>query len=159
MGVRVAMHSRMPGSVDVLTGGELAPSLAEGDERRERTDRRHDTTPGRRGDKQAPRKRRILALLGDVGVIVVLVAAIIFAVNHARPIFAGQPSVAQSLAERVPLTKPLLAPVTPAPQDTGRLAELIASPQFKVDSAAFAADLVHTGRMSQERADSIAYYA
>ena len=152
------MHFRMPGSVDVLTGGELAPSLAEGDERRERTDRRHDTTPGRRGDKHAARKRRIFALLGDVGVIVVLVAAIIFAVNHARPIFAGQPSVAQSLAERVPLTKPLLAPTIPAP-DTGRLATMMASPQFAVDSAAFAADLVRTGRMSQQRADSIAFYA
>src|SRR5947207_12266784 len=158
MGVRVAMHFRMPGSVDVLTGGELAPSLAEGDERRERTDRRHDTTPGRRGDKHAARKRRIFALLGDVGVIVVLVAAIIFAVNHARPIFAGQPSVAQSLAERVPLTKPLLAPTIPAP-DTGRLATMMASPQFAVDSAALRADLVRTGRMSQERADTIAFYA
>ena len=156
------MHVRMPGSVGVLTNGELgspSSSLTQEGERRERADRPHDGTPGRRGDKHAASKRRILALLGDVGVIIVLIAAIIVAVNHARPIFAGQPTVAQSLAERVPLTKPLLAPVTPAPQDTGRLAALIASPQFKVDSAAFAADLVHTGRMSQERADSIAYYA
>jgi len=80
--------------------------------------------PGRRGERLSIRKRRVLALLGDIGVIIVLVAAIIFAVNHERPIFAGQPSVAQSLAERVPLTKPILAP-TPSP-DTGRLASLLA---------------------------------
>jgi len=113
--------------------------------------------PGRRGERLSIRKRRVLALLGDIGVIIVLVAAIIFAVNHERPIFAGQPSVAQSLAERVPLTKPILAP-TPSP-DTGRLASLLASPAFAADSANFAADLVRTGRMSQARADSIAYYA
>jgi hypothetical protein len=152
------MHLGMASSVDLLTGGELASPFTPEGERREQTDRRHDTMPGRRGSRRGHRKRRILALVGDVGVIIVLIAAIIFAVNHARPIFAGQPTVAQSLAERVPLTKPLLAPVTTA-KDTGRLAQLLASPQFKIDSAAFAADLVHTGRMSQERADSIAYYA
>jgi soluble lytic murein transglycosylase-like protein len=99
----------------------------------------------------------MLAVLGDAGAIVVLIAAIVFAVSHERPIFAGQPTVVQSLAERVPVTKPLLAPS--APKDTGRLAALLASPQFVADSAAFASDLVRTGRMSQDRADSIAYYA
>ena len=93
-----------------------------------------------------------------MAVIVVLVAAIIFAVNHSRPIFAGQPTVVQSLTERVPVTKPILGPLV-VPKDTGRLAQLLASPQFAQDSAAFAADLVRTGRMSQERADSIAFYA
>ncbi|HEV8234970.1 MAG TPA: transglycosylase SLT domain-containing protein [Gemmatimonadaceae bacterium] len=132
------------------------PIEDEGD-RRARADRRHDTVPGRRGERLSIRKRRVLALLGDIGVIIVLVAAIIFAVNHERPIFAGQPSVAQSLAERVPLTKPILAPT--ASPDTGRLASLLASPAFAADSANFAADLVRTGRMSQARADSIAYYA
>src|SRR5438874_799170 len=166
MGVRVAMHVCMPGPADALTrGGDLIPPPpspstlpAAESERRERSGRRHDTTPGRRGDRAAITKRRVLALLGDVAAIVVLVAAIVFAVNHERPIFAGQPSVAQSLAERVPLTKPLLAPATAAP-GTGRLAALMASPQFATDSAAFAADLVRTGRMSQERADTIAFYA
>jgi soluble lytic murein transglycosylase-like protein len=96
--------------------------------------------------------------LGDIGAIVVLIAAIIFAVNHERPIFAGHPTVVQSLAERVPAAKPILGALT-APKDTGRLAELVASPQFAADRAAFASDLVRTGRMTQERADSIAYYA
>ena len=148
----------MPASGEVRIEPEVTPIPIEDEgERRARTDRRHDTVPGRRGERLSIRKRRVLALLGDIGVIIVLVAAIIFAVNHERPIFAGQPSVAESLAERVPLTKPILAP-TPSP-DTGRLASLLASPAFAADSANFAADLVRTGRMSQARADSIAYYA
>lgn len=148
----------MPASGGVRIEPEVTqgPIEDEGD-RRARADRRHDTVPGRRGERLSIRKRRVLALLGDIGVIIVLVAAIIFAVNHERPIFAGQPSVAQSLAERVPLTKPILAPT--ASPDTGRLASLLASPAFAADSANFAADLVRTGRMSQARADSIAYYA
>jgi len=152
------MLGRMAASGEVPIEPEVTqlPIEDEGD-RRARADRRHDMVPGRRGERLSIRKRRVLALLGDIGVIIVLVAAIIFAVNHERPIFAGQPSVAQSLAERVPLTKPILAP-TPSP-DTGRLASLLASPAFAADSANFAADLVRTGRMSQARADSIAYYA
>lgn len=102
-------------------------------------------------------KRRLLTFLGDIGAIIVLVAAIVFAVNHEQPIFAGQPTVVQSLADRVPLTKPLLA-TKPSP-DTGRLATLLASPEFTADSAKFSQDLVRTGRLSQARADSIAYYA
>src|SRR5262245_30541330 len=121
---------------------ELAPELSampiedEG-ERRTRTDRRNDKAAGRRGRRISARKRRALALAGDILVIVVLVAAIIYSVQHARPIFAGQPTVAESLARRVPIAKPLLPPTTPPP-DTGELAARLASPQFAADSAAFA---------------------
>ena len=156
-GVRVAMFGIMPGSGDVLTNAPLGPSSAE-EKRRERQDRRSEGTPGRRGAASHITKRRVVALVGDMVALIVLIAAIVFAVNHERPIFAGQPSVVQSLADRVPATKPILAPLA-APADTGRLATLLKSPQFAIDSAAFAADLVRTGRMSQERADSIAYYA
>ncbi|HKN64937.1 MAG TPA: lytic transglycosylase domain-containing protein [Gemmatimonadaceae bacterium] len=138
-----------------LTDTPLTPTPG-ADDRRERQDRRGQATAGRRG-KAKSRNRRIAALVGDLGAIVVLVAAIVFAVNHARPIFAGQPTVVQSLTERVPITKPILTPT--APPDTGRLAALMASPQFAADSAAFSEDLVRTGRMKQERADSIAFYA
>src|SRR5690349_9898758 len=156
MGVRVAMLGRMAGSGEVLIEPGLSPVPVEDEaERRARNDRRHDGAPGRRGEKISARKRRVLTLLGDLVAIVVLVAAIVFAVDHARPIFAGQPTVAQSLTERVPLTKPIFTPKA----DTGRLAQVLASPQFAADSANFAADLVRTGRMSQARADSIAYYA
>ena len=131
----------------------LAPNTA-GTERRERRDRRQEQAAGRRGGNRQSWKRRFLPVVGDIAAIVVLVAAIVFAVNHARPIFAGQPTVVQSLAQRSPETRP-----TPSPgPDTG-LAALTSSPEFERDRAAFAADLVRTGRMSQDRADSIAFYA
>jgi soluble lytic murein transglycosylase-like protein len=148
------MSASMPATGE-RTETPLTPTPA-GSDRREREDRRGQATAGRRGTATS-RKRRIAALVGDLAAIVLLVSAIVFAVNHARPIFAGQPTVVQSLTERVPMTKPILTPAAPA--DTGRLAALMASPQFAADSAAFSEDLVRTGRMKQERADSIAYYA
>lgn len=149
------MVASMP-EAEVLTNTPV-PAAPVASQRRAQSDRRDESTPGRRGRPRS-RKRRIFTILGDVGAIVVLIAAIIFAVNHERPIFAGHPTVVQSLAERVPAAKPILGALT-APKDTGRLAELVASPQFAADRAAFASDLVRTGRMTQERADSIAYYA
>ena len=148
------MSASMPATGE-LTSAPLSPSPAVHD-RRDRSDRREHGSDGRRGSAKG-RKRRIAALVGDLAAIVVLVAAIVFAVNHARPIFAGQPTVVQSLTARVPMTKPVLTPAAPA--DTGRLAAMMATPQFAADSAAFSEDLVRTGRMSQERADSIAFYA
>lgn len=148
------MLTRMPVMGEATAGRLLVPTPP-GNDRRERRDRRQESAAGRRGAGRASWKRRVLPLVGDIAAIVVLVAAIAFAVSHERPIFAGQPSIAQSLAQRVPVTKPVLAPSA----DTGALAALTASPQFAKDRAAFAADLVRTGRMSQDRADSIAYYA
>lgn len=145
----------MPWMGEAATRELLVPAPT-GTDRRERRDRRQESSAGRRGTPRISGwKRRVLPLLGDLAAIVVLAAAIVFAVTHEKPIFAGQPTVVQSLAQRVPATKPLLVPST----DTGQLAALVASPQFEKDRAAFAADLVRTGRMSQDRADSIAYYA
>lgn len=146
----------MPGSGGLLVGPRLT-AVPLGGEQRARGDRRVEATPGRRGPKISARRRRLLSVVGDITAIVVLAAVIVFAVNNERPIFAGQPSIIQSLSEHATLTHPELAP-QPAP-DTGRLATLLASPQFAADSANFAADLVRTGRVSQARADSIAYYA
>ena len=101
--------------------------------------------------------RRVLGIAGrDLIIILVTVAAIVFAVRRARPIFANQPTVVQQLTTRVPATKAVLAPT---PADTSRAARVTARPEFERDRRAFAADLVKTGRMSQARADSIAYYA
>lgn len=149
------MKTRMP-TMGEATSPELLVPAASAMDRRERRDRRQESTAGRpAAERAAGWKRRLLPLLGDLAVIVVLMAAIVFALNHEKPIFAGQPTVVQSLAQQVPVAKPLLAPSS----DTGQLAALVASPQFEKDRQAFAADLVRTGRMSQERADSIAYYA
>ena len=92
----------------------------------------------------------------DLVIVVTTVAAIAYAVNHAHPIFANQPSIAAEITKVVPASRVLL---TPPSQDTSKLAELVKSPNFERDRSAFAADLVKTGRMDQARADSIAFYA
>lgn len=126
-------------------------------DRRAASDRRKDASGGRRNAKRDERRRVLLLLARDAVMIVVLIATIVFAVNHVNPIFAGSSTVAQSLAERAPETRPVVVPVEPS--DTGALAEALNSPRGTADRQAFAEDLVRTGRMSQERADSIAYYA
>jgi hypothetical protein len=75
----------------------------------------------------------------DVAIAIGAASAIIFTVQRIHPIFANQPSIATSLTRAVPATKAVLAPT---PADTSRLAQIIASPQFARDRAAFAADLV-----------------
>jgi hypothetical protein len=131
-------------------------------DRRQNGDRRAappDPSTAPDGDRRAPKREskwlRWLGVAGrDVGIIIGTVTAIVFCVDHAKPIFANQPSLAAQLTNTVPATKAVITPT-----DTGQLAKLLASPQFEKDRAAFAADLVKTGRMSQARADSIAYYA
>jgi hypothetical protein len=120
------------------------------------------TSPGSGRRTANPPKRdsrwmRWLGIAGrDVGIIIATVTAIVFCVNHAHPIFANQPTLAEQLSKTIPLSK---VGVTASPKDTGNLAALLASPHFEQDRQAFAADLVKTGRMTQARADSIAYYA
>jgi soluble lytic murein transglycosylase-like protein len=125
-------------------------------ERRHASDRRAEPDEGRR----APRRDvwvRWLGIAGrDLVIIIVTVGAIVFAVRQARPIFANEPTVVQQLTTRVPATRAVLAP---PPSDTSRAARVTARPEFERDRRAFAADLVKTGRMTQARADSIAYYA
>jgi hypothetical protein len=112
-------------------------------------------TGGRRA--QSPdRWTRWLGVAGrDFLIIVGTVSAIVFSIRHEHPIFANQPSLAAELTRVMPAAKTVLA----TPGDTGKLAALERSPNFARDRAAFAADLVKTGRMDQARADSIAYYA
>jgi soluble lytic murein transglycosylase-like protein len=94
----------------------------------------------------------------DVAIALGALVAIVFAVRQTRPIYTTQqPKVVAGLAKRAPSVARAL--VGPTPVDTSKIDQLMASPQFEHDRQAFAADLVSTGRMTQERADSIAYYA
>ena len=119
-------------------------------------DRRAEPDAGRRARSVSPWRRRLVVAGRDLLIVVAAASAIVFAVRHERPIFANQPSVAQSLTTRIPATRAVL---TPKPPDTSKVAQITASPEFERDRRAFAADLVATGRMDQARADSIAYYA
>jgi len=127
-------------------------------------DRRHGEdrliAPKRRasGPKHHGRLAR-WSLVGvrDVAIALGALVAIVFAVRQTHPIYATQPTVVQALSQKAPnVTRTL---VGPTPADTSKVEQKMASPQFERDRQAFAADLVATGRMTQARADSIAYYA
>ncbi len=136
---------------------EAAPGAApQAANRRQSRDRRVGGDAGRRGPQPSLWWRRLRVGGRELVVGLVAVGAIVFAIRIIHPIFANQPTVVAQLTQKVPATKAVLAPT---PADTTALAKLVASPQFAHDQQAFAADLVKTGRMSQARADSIAYYA
>lgn len=124
-------------------------------DRRLAQDRRADARSGGRPPRAHGWLHWLTVAGRDLLIVITTVAAIAYAVNHAHPIFANQPSIAAQITKVVPASRALLAP----PQDTGKLADLVKSPNFERDRSAFAADLVKTGRMDQARADSIAYYA
>ena len=94
----------------------------------------------------------------DAFLVAASIGAIVVSVRHVHPIFANQPTVVASLTKAIPAAKAALAAPEPL-KDTSQIAQLVSSPEFDADRRAFSADLMKTGRMSQERADSIAYYA
>ena len=146
----------MPDLIDSSLAVHEPPQVDEGD-RRSHDDRRTAPSAERRGAKRTLWGRPIGKVTRDIVIGAVSLAAIVFCVEHIHPIFADQPSVVASLTQRVPATKALAT--SSAIADTGKIAQVVGSAAFERDRAAFAADLVKTGRMSQERADSIAYYA
>ena len=136
-----------------------SPRELESADRRSTADRRQAAQDGRRHTGGVRRSRLIRRIGRDAFIVASLVFAIVFTIHRVHPIFANQPTVVASLTKEIPAAKAVLnMPETPV-KDTGRLGQLLSSPQFETDRRAFAADLVKTGRMSQARADSIAYYA
>ena len=136
-----------------------APTEPQSAERRRGADRRSDPGPDRRGSAQSLWSRRAIRLSRDLLLAAAAIGAIVFTVRRLHPVFANQPTVVESLTKAVPAAKAVLKePVKPV-TDTGRLGQILNSPEFERDRKAFSADLMKTGRMKQERADSIAYYA
>jgi hypothetical protein len=146
----------MPDPIDPSLA-HLEPQTLDEAQRRSVDDRRSEPNGDRRGAKPSWWRRPAGKVTRDVLIGAASLAAIVFAVERIHPIFADQPTVVASLAERVPVAKALATPSVP--KDTGKIAQIVGSSEFERDRAAFAADLVKTGRVSRERADSIAYYA
>lgn len=138
------------------------PAQTEPTDRRERNSRGGDrrAEPGEtRRARRPSRWARWSGIAGrDALIILGTVSAIVFSIRHVNPIFSGQPTVAASITKALPIAKAAF-PNAASPQDTSQIAQMMASPQFEKDRQAFAKDLVSTGRMTQARADSIAYYA
>jgi len=97
----------------------------------------------------------------DFLTIVTLIAAIGYTASLMRPIYAGRAPVVGEVLRSVSAPTPSAVPAMPVP--TGAFADSVArieaSPEFAEQKRRFASDLVRTGRMSQERADSIAHFA
>ena len=149
----------VPTAANVLTPSDEPAASRSRSEHRRADDRRAVRAPGRRGKKQSAWVRYLGIAGRDLGIIVATLSAIIFSVRHTHPIYANSEPVAQALIKRAPvITKTVLAP-PPVVKDTSPIERLVNTPEFKADRTAFAADLVATGRMSQARADSIAFYA
>ncbi len=137
----------------------MSDSIIPETDRRVATDRRATAGAGRRVTLASAARAQFRSLRNaalDAGIIVTLVAAIGFTVQHVRPIYAGKAPLAQQIVARV--TSPPFVPAA-STTDTSISARVVQSPSFERDRKAFAADLVRTGRMSPGRADSIAYYA
>jgi soluble lytic murein transglycosylase-like protein len=111
----------------------------------------------------ANRRRRMWKRIGRDGLtIVTLLAAIGYTASQMRPIYAGSAPVVGDVIRSVAAPAPP-PEIPPAPVMTGAMADSVAlieaSPEFADQKRRFSADLVRTGRMSQERADSIAHFA
>jgi len=121
-------------------------------ERRSRRDRRSEGDGGRRG---RPKKQRSFwrAAVRDLIAIALLGTAIVLTVSVVRPIYSAKGPVAKEIL------KGAARPGVVTPVDTSLEARAVATPGFEDDRKAFAEDLVRTGRVPQERADTIAFYA
>ena len=146
---------------------EPQPTGPASERRTHRERRRTPATRDRRGAPPPPSRfrRAVRTAGGYLFAIVTLTCVIAYTVTRMRPIYAGRAPIAQELAARVPAAKPVL-PIIEAVvtgrnprRDTAVVNRFTNSPQFAADKQAFAADLVRTGRMSPQRADSVASYA
>jgi soluble lytic murein transglycosylase-like protein len=113
------------------------------------------------------RKRTLQRIARTLLAAVTLLAAIGYTASLMRPIYAGKTRVVGEMLRAVAPPAPVPASDTlltgPANFTSGALADSVASiersPEFAEQKRRFAADLVRTGRMSEERADSIAHFA
>ena len=122
----------------------------------------------RRSPQKTPptkRNRTLQRVARDVIAVVTLLAAIGYTVSLMKPIYAGQAPVVGNVIRSVAPPQDSAPPAlsTPTGLAAGALTDSIrsieASPEFAEQKRRFAEDLVRTGRMSPERADSIARFA
>ena len=120
-----------------------------------------DTTQDRR-TQPAPKARRGKwpRWARDGALAISAVAAIAYAATVTKPIYAGRAPVVGDVLRTVGnQPPPAPAPTLPSGPLADSVRTIEASPEFAEQKRRFAADLVATGRMSQERADSIAHFA
>ena len=98
-------------------------------------------------------------LARDGAAVVLLLVAIGYTASVMRPVYAGRAPVVGDVLRAVEPPSPS-APEQLTPSALAdSIARIEASPEFAEQKRRFAADLVRTGRMTPERADSVARFA
>jgi hypothetical protein len=120
-------------------------------ERREKTDRREQSSEGRRARR---RTSTLSYVLQSVVAVLVLLGVIIFTVRHTRPVYATRGTVADELRRRAPEAAAVLVP-----EDSTPMQRFMASEKFHEEKRNFYEDLMRTRQLDSARADSIATYA
>jgi soluble lytic murein transglycosylase-like protein len=130
----------------------MADDVTSGERRHNRTDRRDQTSEGRR----APRRRpsTLSYVLQSLVAVLVLLGVIIFTVRQTRPVYATRGTVAEELRKRAPEAAAVLVP-----DDSTPMERFMASEKFQDEKRNFHADLMRTKQLDSARADSIATYA
>ena len=96
----------------------------------------------------------LVYVLRSIGLIVVLVLVIVYAVENTNPIYAGHGTLAEGLRKR--------GSESPAPiaaGDSTQIDQLMATPKFEAEKRNFFQDLIRLKQVDSARADSIARYA
>lgn len=96
----------------------------------------------------------ITTVLRTLGLIVVLLLVILYAVLNTNPIYAGRGTLAEELRKR---SEEIPAPASPT--DSIRTERLMSTPKFRAEKRNFFEDLMRLKQVDSARADSIAQFA
>ncbi|CAN5917865.1 hypothetical protein BH11GEM1_BH11GEM1_09500 [soil metagenome] len=122
-------------------------------ERRDQGDRREGQQgQGRRGDTKRP--SGLLYVLRAVGLVVVLVAVIVYTVANTRPIYSTSGTLGDELRKRAPGMAGVIAP-----NDSTHVDQLMATAKFQAEKRNFFEDVMRLKQVDSARADSIAQFA
>ena len=122
-------------------------------DRRARGDRREGSAgTGRRGGTRA--MSGLVYVLRSLGLILLLLAVIVFTVVNTRPIYSTSGTLGDELRKRAPGLA-----ATIAPGDSSHVDQLMASPKFQQEKRNFYEDVMRLKQVDSARADSIAQFA
>jgi hypothetical protein len=117
-----------------------------GDRRKDGDRREGGAADSRRGAKKAT--SGLVYVLRSLGLVVVLVLVIVYAVVNTKPIYTGQGTLGEALVKTV-------AP----PHDTSDVDLFVLTPKFQDEKRNFYEDVMRLKQVDSARADSIAQFA
>ncbi|MDB4917529.1 MAG: Lytic transglycosylase catalytic [Gemmatimonadetes bacterium] len=118
-------------------------------DRRKASDRRErGSVESRRGAKKST--SGVVYVIRSLGLVVVLVLVIVYAVVNTRPIYAGRGTLGEELTGRAPAS---------VPHDTTDADLFVLTPKFQEEKRNFYEDVMRLKQVDSARADSIAQFA